>query len=128
MLQSDNIRQAIREKLAIDITLKTPSGAEFSVESVSPVQLVLRVGEKKLRLTIHLDAVDDLVKEFKFIPLGGWIKIGAVASNPQPNTLGAIVRPHTSGGSSASQFAAILEHIQVAEINPSRPARIRLTV
>lgn len=127
MLQSDNIRQAIREKLAIDTTLKTPSGADFSVESVSPVQLVLRVGEKKLRLTIHLDAVDDLVKEFKFIPPGGWLKIGAVASNPQPNTLGAIVRPHTSGGSSASQFAAILEYIQVAEINTSRPARIRLT-
>ena len=128
MLQSDNIRQAIREKLAIDATLKTPSGAEFSVESVSPVKLVLRVGEKKLRLTIHLDAVDDLVKEFRFIPPGGWLKIGAAASNPQPNTLGAIVRPHTSGGSSASQFAAILEHVQVAEINPSRPARIRLTV
>jgi hypothetical protein len=128
MLQSDNIRQAIREKLAIDTALKTPSGAEFSVESVSPVKLVLRVGEKQLRLTIHLDAVDDLVKEFKFIPPGGWLKIGAVANNPQPNTLGAIVRPHTSGGSSASQFAAILEHIQVAEINPSRPARMRLTV
>ena len=128
MLQSDNIRQAIREKLAIDTTLKTPSGAIFSVESVSPVKLVLRVGEKKLRLTIHLDAVDDLVKEFKFIPPGGWLKIGAAASNPQPNTLGAIVRPHTSGGSSASQFAAILEHVQVAEINPSRPARIRLTI
>jgi hypothetical protein len=128
MLQSDNIRQAIREKLAIDTTLKTPSGAVFSVEAVSPVKLVLRVGEKKFRLTIHLDAVDDLVKEFRFIPPGGWLKIGAVASNPKPNTLGAIVRPHTSGGSSASQFAAILEHIQVAEINPSRPARILLTV
>ncbi len=128
MLQSDNIRQAIREKLTIDTTLKTSSGAEFSVEAITPVQLVLRVGEKKYRLTIHLDAVDDLVKEFKFIPPGGWLRIGAAASNPQPNTLGAIVRPHTSGGSSASQFAAILEHIQVAEINPSRPARIRLTV
>lgn len=128
MLQSDTIRQAIREKLAIDTALKTPSGAKFSVESVSPVKLVLRVGEKKLRLTIHLDAVDDLVKEFRFIPPGGWLRIGAAASNPQPNTLGAIVRSHTSGGSSASQFAAILEHIQVAEINPSRPARIRLTI
>jgi hypothetical protein len=128
MIQSDTIRQAIREKLTVDANLKTPSGAVFSVESVSPVQLVLRLGEKKHKLTIHLDAVDDLVKEFKFIPPGGWLKIGATASNPQPNTLGAIVQPHTSGGSSASQFAAILEHIQVAEINPSRPARIRLTV
>jgi hypothetical protein len=128
MIQSDTIRRAIREKLAIDTTLKTPSGAEFSVESVSPVQLVLRVGEKKHRLSIHLDAVDDLVKEFKFIPPGGWLKIGATASNPQPSTLGAIVQPHTSGGSSASQFAAVLENVQVAEINPSRPARIRLTV
>lgn len=128
MLQSDKIRQAIREKLAIDTALKTPSGANFSVESVTPNQLVLRVGEKKHKLTIHLDAIDDLVKEFKFIPAGGWLKIGATASNPQPNTLGAIIRSHTSGGSSASQFAAILEHVQVAEINPNKPARIRLTV
>ncbi len=128
MLQSDKIRQAIREKLAIDVALKTPSGAGFSVESKTPNQLVLRVGEKKHKLTIHLDTIDDLVKEFKFIPPGGWLKIGAAASNPQPNTLGAIIRSHTSGGSSASQFAAILEHVQVAEIDPSRPARIRLTV
>ena len=128
MIQSDTIRRAIREKLAIDKTLKTHGGAKFIVEAVTPIELVLRVGEKKHRLAIHLDAVDDLVKEFKFIPPGGWLKIGATATNPQPNTLGAIVQPHTQGGSSASHFAAILEHVEVAEILSSRPARLRLII
>lgn len=128
MIQSDTIRQAIRGKLTAGTKLKTPGGAGFTVESVTPVDMVFRVGEKKLRVAVHMDAVDDLVKEFRFLPPGGWIKIGATPGKPKPGTLGAIVRPHTSGGSSASQFAAILEHIQVAEINTSRPASIRLTI
>jgi len=128
LIQSDAIRQALREKLENGITLKTTGGAEFLVESINPTEIVFRVGEKKVRVAIMLDAVDDLVKEFKFIPPGGWMRIGAVTGEPKTGTLAAVVRAHTQGASSASQFAAVLEHIQVAEVNPTRPARIRLTV
>ncbi len=128
MIQSDTIRQAIRSKLKNGTSLKTASGAKFIVESVSPTEMVFRVGEKKTRVAVHVNAIDDLVKEFRFIPSGGWLKIGATTAEPKPGTLGAIVRPHTHGASSASQFAAVLAHVKVAEINPNRPARIRLLV
>jgi hypothetical protein len=128
MIQSDTIRQAIREKLSNGAKLKTAGGAEFIVESVSPNEMVFRVGERKARVAIHMNAVDDLVKEFKFLPTGRWMRIGATTGQPKPGSLAAIVRPHTSGTSSASQFAAVLAHVEVAEVNPSRPARIRLLV
>ncbi len=128
MIQSDAIRQALREKLENGMTLKTTGGAEFLIESINPTEIVFRAGEKKARIAVMLEAIDDLVKEFRFIPPGGWMRIGAVSGEPKPGTLAAVVRAHTQGGSSASQFASILEHIQVAEVNPARPARIRLTV
>lgn len=128
MIQSDTIRQAIRSKLTNGTNLKTIRGAEFTVESVSPNEMVFRVGEKKTRVAVHMNAVDDLVKEFKYLPPGGWMKIGATTGEPKPGTLAAVVRPHTAGASSASQFAAVLAHVEVAEVNPSRPARIRLVI
>ncbi|MFW9830429.1 MAG: hypothetical protein ACFFD8_01435 [Candidatus Thorarchaeota archaeon] len=128
MIQSDVIRQALRDKLKPGITLQTPGGAEFTIGSITPVEMVFRVGEKKLRVALHMDAVDDLVKEFRFLPPGGWLKIGSTSGQPMQGTLGAVVRPHTIGGSSASQFAAVLEFVKVAEIRPKRPARIRLTI
>ena len=102
MIQSDTIRQAIRTKLANGASLKTAAGAQFVIESVSPNEMVFRVGEKKARVAVHMDAVDDLVKEFKYIPPGGWMKIGATTGQPKPGTLAAVVRPHTHGASSAS--------------------------
>ena len=73
MIQSDTIRQAIRSKLANGAKLKTAAGAAFTVETISPNEMVFRVGEKKTRSAIHMDAIDDLVKEFKFLPPGGWM-------------------------------------------------------
>jgi hypothetical protein len=128
MLQSDTIRQAIRTKLKNGKTLKTIGGAQFVIESISPLEMVFRVGEKKSRVALHMNAVDDLVKEFKFLPPNGWMKIGTTTGQPTPGTLAAVVRSHTTGSSSASQFAAVLAYVEVAEINPSRPARIRLLV
>jgi hypothetical protein len=128
MIQSDTIRQAIRAKLTNGATLKTVGGAEFIVESVTPNEMVFRVGERKARVAVHMNAVDDLVKEFKFLPPGRWMRIGATTGQPKPGSLAAIIRPHTSGASSASQFAAVLAHVEVAEVNPSRPARIRLLI
>ena len=128
MIQSDTIRQAIRNKLTNGTSLKTVRGAEFVVESVSPNEMVFRLGEKKIRVAVHMDAVDDLVKEFKYLPPGGWMKIGATTGQPKSGTLAAVVRPHTQGASSASQFAAVLAHLEVAEINPRRPARLRLLI
>ncbi|MFX1565959.1 MAG: hypothetical protein ACFFCH_08215 [Promethearchaeota archaeon] len=128
MIQSDTIRQAIRTKLAEGKALNTVGGGKFVVESVSPLEMVFRVGEKKSRVALHMTAVDDLVKEFKFLPPNGWMKIGATTGQAKQGTLAAVVRPHTTGASSASQFAAVLVFIKVAEINPSRPARIRLLV
>ncbi len=128
MIQSDTIRQAIRTKLANGASLKTAAGAQFVIESISPNEMVFRVGEKKARVAVHMDAVDDLVKEFKYLPPGGWMKIGATTGQPKPGTLAAVVRPHTQGASSASQFAAVLAHVDVVEVNPSRPARFRLII
>ena len=128
MIQSDTIRKAIRTNLANGTNLKTAEGAKFTVESITPNEMVFRVGEKKTRVAVHMDAIDDLVKEFKFIPPGGWMKIGATTGQPKSGTLAAVVRPHTQGASSASQFAAVLAKVNVAEINPSRPARIRLVI
>jgi hypothetical protein len=128
MIQSDTIRQAIRTKLTSGTGLKTSTGATFVIESISPNEIVFRVGEKKARVAVQMDAVDALVKEFKFLPPGGWMKLGTTTSEPKPGTLEAILRPHTIGASSASQFAAALAHIKVAEIDPSRPARLRLVV
>jgi len=128
MIQSDTIRQAIRKKLTNESKLKTATGVEFIVESVSPTRMVFRIGDKKTRVAVQMNAVDDLVKEFKFLPPGGWMKIGATTGPPKPGTVAAVVRPHTTGASSASQFAAVLAYAEVAEINPNRPARIRLLV
>jgi hypothetical protein len=128
MIQSDTIRKAIRAKLTNGAKLKTAGGGEFIVESVTPNEMVFRVGERNARVGIHMNAVDDLVKEFKFLPPGRWMRIGATTGEPKPGSLAAIVRPHTSGSSSASQFAAVLAYVKVAEVNPSRPARIRLLV
>lgn len=128
MIQSDVIRLAIREELPNDTTLKTSSGAEFLVESISPTQVVFRVGEKRNRVTLDLACIEDLVKEFKFLPPGRWMRIGASRGKPKPGTLDAAVQPHSRGGSATSYFAAVLQHIGVAEINPDRPARIRLTI
>jgi len=128
MIPSDAIRQAIREQLTPGTALKTPGGADFTVESVSPNQMVLRAGANQTRITIQLTCVDDLIKEFKFLPPGRWMRIGATTTNPKSGTLAAVVQPHTQGGSSASQFAAILQHVQMAEIEPKRPARLRLLV
>ncbi|MFX1510767.1 MAG: hypothetical protein ACFFBR_10740 [Promethearchaeota archaeon] len=128
MIQSDTIRQAIRNKLTEGKALKTVGGAEFVIESITPLELVFRVGEKKSRVAIQMNTVDDLVKEFKFLPPNGWMKIGATTGQPKAGTLAAVVREHTTGASSASQFAAVLAFVGVAEINPRRPARIRLLV
>ena len=128
MIPSDAIRQAIREQLTPGTALQTPGGADFTVESVSPNHMVLRAGANQTRITIQLTCIDDLVKEFKFLPSGRWMRIGATPRNPKPGTLAAVVQPHTQGGSSASQFAAILQHVQMAEIEAKRPARLRLLV
>jgi len=128
MIQSDTIRQAIRTKLKDGMNLKTPGGGEFTIESISPIEIVFRVGEKKSRVAVQMDAIENLVKEFKFLPPGGWMKIGTTTGEPKAGTLAAILRSHTVGASSASQFATVLAHVAVAEINPSRPARIRLLV
>ena len=91
MIQSDTIRQAIRTKLTNGTSLKTVRGAEFVVESVSPNEMVFRLGEKKIRVAVQMNAVDDLVKEFKYLPPGGWMKIGATTGQPKPGTLAAVV-------------------------------------
>lgn len=128
MIQSDTIRQAIRKKMTLNTTLKTTGGAEFFVETLTPNEIVFRVGEKKSRVVLHLNAIDDLVKEFKFFPPGRWMRIGSTPIEPKPGTLESVVRPHTQGGSSASHFAAVLQHVKVAEIDSKRPAKLRLTV
>ena len=127
MITSDVIRQAIREKVSNGTTLSTPGGAELVVESVKPTEVVILVGKNKKRVSLTLDCINDLVKEFRFLPPGGWLRI-----NPSTqlglSSLDNCLREHTNAKNIASSFAAVLEHAGVVEISKGRPARIRLLV
>ncbi len=126
MILSDKIRQAIRDKVPDGTVLSTPSGVEFEVLAVERKRIVFRVGEKRQRIALSLACVNDLVKEFKLLPQGKWLRIGAGKTGY--TTLADIVQSHTNGRNVASYFAPVLVKAEIAEIDTSRPAKIRLLV
>jgi hypothetical protein len=126
MILSDEIRQAIRDKVPDGTILSTSGSAEFEVAAVERKQIVFRVGEKRQRIVLSLVCVNDLVKEFKLLPQGKWLRIGAGKTGY--TTLADIIQPHTSGRNVASYFAAVLVKAGIAEIDASRPAKMRLLV
>lgn len=125
MITVDMILQAIQRRVQEGVRLHTPSGVEFTVKSVQPSRLVFRVGKGSL-IHLTLTCVRDVVDAFSRLPSDSWLRIGAIHDAAAPTSLDHILQRHSSGASTASYFAPILEHAQIAEIDRQRPAKIRL--
>jgi len=104
--------------------LKTPSGrSRFVFYHIDPDRILLQVGAKQTILTIPASCVENLSD---FLRGKGWIKIGALHSESDEETLDTFIKHYTHGTSAASYVAPILEKSKIIEISRGRPAKVKL--
>ena len=121
------IRRVLLERVRVGLQLNTPTGKAFTIKSIDSNRLVFWVGTG-FPVYLKLDCINDLVNVFQQLPEGQWMRIGASHEKAVPVSLDYILQKYSGGTSVASYFGPLLEYVKVAEINRTRPARIRLTI
>ena len=119
------VERAIRAKVAPGRRLSTPSikPAVFEVEALEPDALVILLGEKRASTRVPWDLIEG-IPAF----LGrNWVKIGGGARvDADPTALSG----YTNAGmprAAASYIVAVLDTAGVVEVDPRRPARVRMS-
>ena len=102
-------------------TLATPSGrAQFKITHVNSEKVIIATGKKDTQMKIPASALEE---KPGFLRGKGWARIGVIHEISNEASLDSFLKRFTHGTSMASYVAPLLEF---AEIDRSRPARIRL--
>lgn len=118
------IERAVRAAVPAGTVLATPAqAAPFTVSIIDDRGLVLLLGAKEARTRFSWEAIEGVGT---LLATGGWLPIGsAYSTDATAGTLDAYLKKHMHRAT-APWIAALLEAAGVAEIDRTRPARIRL--
>jgi len=105
-------------------SLETPSGKQFKVVHIDGEKVLIETGRKPTTLKIPASALE---KSPNFLRGKGWVRIGSVHELSNETSLDTFLKKFSHGTSLASYVAPLLELAEIAEIDRSRPAKIRLT-
>jgi len=97
--------------------LRTPSGKQFKITHIDSEKVLIETGRTPSIIKIPASALEEAPN---FLRGKGWISIGPVQENSDELSL------DTLGRSRAPYVAPLLELAKIAEIDRSRPAKIRL--
>jgi len=104
-------------------TLDTPSGKQFKITHIDGEKVLIETGKKPSILKIPASALEEAPN---FLRGKGWVRIGAVHEVSDVMSLDTFIKRFSHGTSLASYVAPLLELAEIAEIDRSRPAKIRL--
>ena len=104
-------------------SMKTPSNSPFKVTHTDSEKILIETGKKPSVLKIPASTLEEAPD---FLRGKGWIRIGAVHEISNELSLDTFLKRFTHGTSMASYVAPLLELADIAEIDRSRPAKIRL--
>ena len=100
-----------------------PAGARFEVHNLPRGGVELLFGESKTRTFIRWACLEGIPA---FLNTKDWVEIGAIHNVAvKPGTLEAYLRtclPRSTGG----YVAALLSAAEIVDVNPRRPAKVRL--
>ena len=100
-----------------------PAGARFEVHNRSRVGVELLFGKSKTRTLIQWTCLEGIPA---FLNTKDWVEIGAIQNvTVKPETLEAYLRtclPRSTG----EYVAALLAATQIVDVDPRRPAKVRL--
>lgn len=119
------IEDSVRQRLKPGAKLySVPGRAQFEVKELSDDALVLLFGQKKTRTVIrwsYLEGVSSFLEGKAWVEIGAVHKVSGVAGTLDGYIKGCGLR-RTTGG----YVAAVLLDAGIVDVDPSRPARIRL--
>jgi len=104
-------------------SLETPSGKQFKITHINSEKILIETGKKPSILKIPASALEEAPN---FLRGKGWVRIGAVHEISDELSLDTFIKRFSHGTSLASYVAPLLELAEIAEIDRSRPAKIRL--
>jgi hypothetical protein len=112
-----SVMTRIAEKIpSFPYSLETPSGKQFKITDVDNERVLIETGRTPSTVKILASALEEAPN---FLRGKGWISIGHVQGNSDLS-LDALAR------SRAPYVAPLLELAEIAEIDRSRPAKVRL--
>jgi len=119
-----SVMKRIAELIPVGSRLNTPSGSsEFEITELSSKRIIVTVGERNTRIAIPGSCFENSVA---FLKGKDWVRIGAIHSFSYPGSFDAYIKDFTKGVSAASYVSPILEKAGIVQINPIRPAKIKL--
>jgi len=104
-------------------SLETPSGKQFKVVHIDGEKVLVETGRTPTTLRIPGSALEEAPR---FLRGKGWVRIGAVHELSSETSLDSFLKRFSHGTSLASYVASLLELAGIAEIDRTRPAKIRL--
>jgi len=118
------IQQAVRANVTAGSKLLTPSqGKPFTVATIDDGGVALLLGAKQAWTLVRWSVLEGIGAEFGG---KGWIPIGGIYDNAStPGTLDAYMKRFINTVT-AGWVAALLGKAGVADIDRSRPSRVRL--
>lgn len=104
-------------------SLETPSGKQFKIIHIDSEKVLIETGQKPSILKIPASVLEEAPN---FLRGKGWVRIGAIHEFSHELSLDTFIKRFSHGTSLASYIAPLLELAEIAEIDRSRPAKIRL--
>ncbi len=104
-------------------SLETPSGKRFKIIHIDGEKVLIETGQKPSILKIPASVLEEAPN---FLRGKGWVRIGAIHEVSHELSLDTFIKRFSHGTSLASYIAPLLELAEIAEIDRSRPAKIRL--
>lgn len=98
-------------------SLKTPTGKQYKITHIDSEKVLIEAGRTPCTIKIPVSTLEEAPN---FLRGKGWINIGPVQEKSDEPSLNTIAR------SRAPYVAPLLELAKIAEIDRSRPAKIRL--
>ena len=106
-----------RKIASFPYSLETPSGKQFKITHTDSEKVLIETGRTPSIIKIPASALEEAPN---FLRGKGWISIQPVQENTDKLSLDTLAR------SRAPYVAPLLELAEIAEIDRSRPAKIRL--
>jgi len=106
-----------RKIASFPYSLATPSGKQFKITQIDSEKVLIEAGRTPSVIKIRASALEEAPN---FLRGNGWVSIGPVQENSDELSLDTLAR------SRAPYVAPLLELAEIAEIDRSRPAKIRL--
>ena len=113
-----SVMTRIAEKIpSFPHSLETPSGKRFKITHTDSGKVLIETGRTPSIIKIPASVLEEAPN---FLRGKGWISIGPVQGNSDELSLDSLAR------SRAPYVAPLLELAEIAEIDRSRPAKVRL--